>query len=301
MRNILITGGTGFIGKQLCHHLSEQGFTLTVLSRQNPETIRSTLPPNTRIINSLSKISASESIAGIINLAGEPIADKRWSETRKALIKESRIATTQKIISLMQRLSEKPDFFISGSAAGYYGDQKNQSVDENTPPVSGFTHDLCAEWEQTAQQAAELGIRTCILRTGLVVGKSGGFLSKMLPPFKFGMGGPMGPGTQWMPWIHQNDITSIILWLISNPNTRGIYNLTAPHPVTNQEFARCLGKVLRRPAILPIPEFILRLIFGEMAILFLEGQKATPHNLLQQGYVFEFEYLEDALNDATRN
>ncbi|VAW94171.1 Cell division inhibitor Slr1223 (YfcH in EC), contains epimerase/dehydratase and DUF1731 domains [hydrothermal vent metagenome] len=290
--NVLITGGTGFIGSTLCSRLLEKKHTIIVLSR-HPNAIKEPVTA----INDLKQLKKEAAFDIVINLAGEPIADKRWSTLQKQRILSSRIDTTQKLIAYFKTVKQKPKLFISGSAIGYYGiSETNEAVDETVSGDSSFASQLCQQWEATASQAQALGIRTCLLRTGIVLGKGGGALNKMLIPFKLGLGGRIGQGTQWMPWIHIDDLVGIILLCIDNDSLSGAINGTSPNPVTNQVFTKTLGKVLKRPAILPLPVLVVKLLMGQMGEeLLLAGKKVLPIKVLDAGYQFKYNELEKAL------
>jgi len=290
--NILVTGGTGFIGSSLCVHLSSLGHKLTVVTRG------STLGYDAiKAINDLQALEADESFDVVINLAGQPIADKRWSKLQKEKILNSRIDTTKQLILFFNYTKNKPAVFISGSAIGYYGvGINNSTINENAQGDDSFSSVLCAQWEKCALAAQLLGIRTCLLRTGIVLGKNGGALQKMLPPFKLGLGGKIGSGSQWMPWIHLDDMIGIIELCIHNKNISGAINCTAPNPVTNLTFSKTLAASIHRPAIFPMPAFIITLLMGKMGEeLLLNGKRIIPEKALYFGYKFNYEELEKAL------
>jgi len=292
--NILITGGTGFIGSALCSRLLDAQHHLVVLSR-HPEKIQS---PVQRIA-SLSDLTDEMIFDAVINLAGEPIVEKRWSDRQKQRILSSRLDTTQALIEYFARIEPKPKVFISGSAIGYYGTGRtNDPIDETGVGDDSFSSQICRQWEAIALQAQPLGIRTCLLRTGIVLG-NGGALGKMLGPFKLGAGGRMGQGTQWMSWIHINDLIGIILHCIEHDGIEGPVNGTSPHPVTNQQFTKTLGKVLNRPTFFPMPGAVIKLLMGQMGEeLLLTGKKILPKKIQEAGYAFEYENLEQALADV---
>lgn len=292
--NILITGGTGFIGSGLCSRLLIDKHHIVVLSR-HPETIKAPVMG----IGDLKELKDDVAIDIVVNLAGESIADKRWSAKQKQRIINSRLDTTQTLIAYFKSIKHKPKLFISGSAIGYYGvSETNEPIDETASGDNSFSSQLCQQWESIALEAQTLGIRTCLLRTGIVLGKGGGALSKMLPPFKMGLGGNMGNGNQWMSWIHMNDMLGIILYCIENDSLKGPINGTSPNPVTNQTFTKVLGKVLKRPTVFAMPGFVLRLLIGEMSEeLLIAGKKILPVKVIDAGYRFQFETLEDALLD----
>lgn len=295
---ILITGGTGFIGKALCHRLINAGHDITILSRRTEAEVNNLLAKNIKTINSLTQIENNATYDAVINLAGTPITDKRWSLARKAELISSRVNTTDDIFGLISRLNKRPKTLISGSAVGYYGDQQLRIVTETTPPHNEFTHKLCKAWEDKANRCKQFGVRIAILRTGLVIGSGGGFLQKMLPIFKLGIGGTLGAGTQYMPWIHLNDMVEIIICILEDETLSGPFNATAPNPVTNKQFTKTLGTLLSRPTFLTIPSFVLNLILGEMASILLAGQKAIPQKLLDHGYKFQYETLSSALGEV---
>ena len=293
--NLLITGGTGFIGSALCARLLKNKHNITVLSR-HPEKVE----PSFIAIAEIEQLKDDALFDIVINLAGEPIANKRWSNRQKQRISSSRIATTQKLIEFLTKVENKPKLLINGSAIGYYGINKtNNSIDETSVGDDSFSSQLCQQWEAVALQAEALGIRTCLLRTGIVLGKGGGALSKMLLPFKFGFGGRIGHGKQWMSWIHIDDLLGIIMYCIEHNNLRGAINGTSPYPVTNQVFTKVLGKVLKRPTIVPMPDVFVKLIMGQMGEeLLLAGKKILPVKILDAGYIFQYKKLEDALKNA---
>ena len=294
---ILITGGTGFIGKKLCRFLLDKNHKLTVLSR-NPNKVPSLCGESVQAITKISQLSSSDSFDAIINLAGEGIADTRWTETRKQILLDSRINTTKQLVAYIKRANKKPEVLISGSAVGYYGNQGSKKLNEKSTPREEFSHKLCAEWEAAALEAEQLSVRVCIIRTGLVIGNDGGFLQRLLLPFKLGLGGPMGDGKQWMSWIHRTDLIAIIGTLLESKTLQGFFNGTSPEPVTNAEFSQTLGKVLNRPAFLPVPAFVLKILLGEMAELLLGGQRVLPVQLEKAGFNFQFKALEQALRDV---
>lgn len=294
---ILITGGTGFIGKTLCPLLASQGHQLVLWTRQ----LKPRLPSGvTDYVNQLSDLEP-DSIQAVINLAGAGIADKRWSEERKKLLITSRVKTTEQLVAWMQTQTILPKVLISASAVGYYGEQGDQAVTEKTPPVAGFTHDLCVQWEAAALTAEALGVRVCLVRTGVVLGKGGGSLAKMLPAFRLGLGGPLGKGQHWFPWIHLDDMAKIYAWLLKTERVSGVFNASAPNPVINADFTKALGKALNRPTFFPMPEKVLKLLFGEMAELLLVSDKMLPQRLVEEGFQFAYPQLDTALKNIIKS
>lgn len=296
--HILLTGGTGLIGRQLCRHWLSQGHRLTVLSR-TPDKVAKICGAAVHGVALLEDLG-QEPIDAIINLAGAPIADRPWTSKRKALLWSSRITLTETLLAWLEKREQKPRVLISGSAVGWYGDGGERELTEESPPViDDFASQLCIAWEETAQRAEALGIRVILIRTGLVLSADGGFLSRLLLPFKFGLGGPIGNGRQWMPWIHINDQIALIDFLLHRNEASGPYNACAPKPVRNREFAKTLGSVLHRPAFMPMPALALKVGLGEMSLLLLGGQRATPARLLEAGFTFQFTDLRAALDDLS--
>ena len=289
--HVLITGGTGFIGRELCKQLFHAGHTATVLTR-------SRAPPPLPGVRFIANLDEAQGIEAVVNLAGEPLAEGRWNATRKQAFRDSRIGTTQKLLTWMESLAERPHVLVSGSAVGYYGESDDALLSESAPAGEDFAATLCRDWEMEALKARALGLRVCTLRIGIVLGTDGGALAKMLPPFKLGVGGPMGSGKQWMSWVRRSDLVKLILWLLHNEAASGAYNGTAPVPLTNREFTRTLGAVLKRPAVMTMPAFVLKMMFGEMAeSLLLSGQRVVPSKAEAEGFVFEHRELAPALSD----
>ena len=293
---ILITGGTGFIGRALCAALRQQGHHITVLSRR-PASVKALCGEDVAAFRQLSEWSAEIAFDAVINLAGEPIMARRWSPARKQVLRESRVTVTRQLVERMAAARQKPAVFISGSAIGIYGDQGDTALNESSAGHGGFAYQLCVDWEQAALEAEALGIRVCLLRTGLVAGRNGGFLQPMLLPFKLGLGGRIGDGQQWMSWIHLADQIAMIQFLLDTPAASGPFNATAPNPVTNAVFTRTLAQQLHRPALIPVPAALLKLAAGEMAELLLGSQRVLPQKALDSGFTFSFETLEPALRD----
>ena len=294
---ILITGGTGFIGKKLCRFLLDQDHELTVLSRK-PKKVNLLCGERVQAISSIEQLTTSDSFDAIINLAGEGIADSRWTKKRKRVLLDSRVNTTRQLIAYIERAKKRPEVLISGSAVGYYGNRGSRILNERSGSHEDFSHELCEKWESTAIEAENFDVRVCVIRTGLVIGNDGGFLKRMLPVFKLGLGGPMGDGQQWMSWIHRTDFIAVIDKLLESKVMQGIFNATAPEPVSNAEFSQTLGNVLNRPTFIPVPAFVLKTLLGEMSELLLGGQRVLPERIEQAGFKFQFKTLEQALKDV---
>ncbi|HSH48267.1 MAG TPA: TIGR01777 family oxidoreductase, partial [Halomonas sp.] len=296
---ILITGGSGFVGQALCRRLHEDGHRILVTSR-DPSRVQGLLPSGTKVRRWASDFVDLPPKA-IVNLAGEPIASGRWTPARKQRLLESRLEVTRDVVALCEQLhatrGQAPGVLVSASAMGYYGDQGERDVTEDTPPHDEFAHRLCRDWEAAAMEAAPFGTRVAILRLGLVLERDGGMLDKMLPPFKLGLGGRMGNGRQYMPWVHRFDLIEMILTLIERDDLEGPFNGSAPHPVTNAAFTRVLAKQLGKPALLPVPAFALKLGLGEMSTLLLGGARMLPKRLQEAGFTFRYPTLEEALED----
>ncbi|MTI97932.1 MAG: TIGR01777 family protein [Marinobacter adhaerens] len=296
-KRILITGGTGFIGHVLCRELLARDYELTVFSRQPPETVKSSCG-RVEAVSDLQQLRSHPGYDAVINLAGEGIADKRWSETRKQELRDSRIGVTETLVEVIRSWERAPEVLVSGSAVGFYGDQGDATVTEDTSPNDEFTHRLCRDWENAAKPLADDGVRVCFSRTGVVAGPGGGFLERMILPFKLGLGGRLGSGTQYMPWIHRDDVVGALIWMMENPNASGPFNVVSPNPATNAEFTRTLGKVLHRPTLFPAPAPVLKVALGEMARLLLTGQRAIPERLTQERFEFRYPELEQALSQS---
>jgi len=297
--NYLITGGTGLVGKALVEVLYKSGANITVLTRNVDKAAESLNLP----ITFLKKLSLAdiENNDIIINLAGESIADKRWSATQKEKICHSRWDITQQLASLILVADKPPSIFISGSAIGLYGRQNTQAITEDfTQHHPEFTHTVCSRWESIALSAQSNKTRVALLRTGIVLAPNGGALAKMLPPFKLGLGGKIGDGKQMMSWIHIKDMVSAIIHIQNTPSLTGAINLTAEHAVNNAVFSHTLAKVLRRPSLLTTPAMMIKLLFGEMSDLLLFGQNVVPNKLTESGFLFKYNELPLALADIVK-
>jgi hypothetical protein len=294
--NILITGGTGLIGRHLSKALLAEGHELTVLSRK-PDSVAEKCGAAVRAMATLNEWLPSQAYDAVINLAGEPIVDQRWTEKRKQALWDSRIALTGELVRRIAAAERKPAVLLSGSAIGYYGGRGGEALDETSAAGNDFPARLCIDWEAAALAAEKLGVRVCLQRTGLVLSPEGGLLARMTPPFRLGMGTRVGDGKQWMSWIHIEDCVAIMLRLLRDDQTHGPYNVTTPQPVTNAEFTRTLASVLHRPAPFVVPAALLRLSMGESASLLLEGQRVLPKKLESAHYRFQFPELRGALEN----
>jgi uncharacterized protein len=294
---IVVAGASGFIGSTLADHLRTLRYHLVLLSRNPPLASNLTqqewIAWNPGVPGDWEQ--ALDGVDGIINLAGEPIAAKRWSDVQKEKIRFSRIETTKALVRAIGKAKQKPNFFISSSAVGYYGGRGDEIVTEETGPGNDYLARVCVEWEKEARHAESLGVRVALVRTGIVLDKGQGALAKMIVPFKYFIGGPVGSGDQWMPWIHIEDQVGLLLFLIENQNARGPFNATAPNPVTMADFCKAIGAVLNRPSWATVPGGILTLLIGEMAEMLLNGQRAVPQAAAKLGYEFKYNNLLPAL------
>ena len=297
--NVVVSGGTGFIGRALCRSLLRRGMGVTVLSR-DPLQARAGLNSAIKVVQWDGMTSGRwetelAAATAVINLAGAPIAGGRWTAKRKRLIVDSRVKTTHLLAQAMSGLSNGPRVLISASGVGYYGTSQDRLFDESNGPGSDFFADLCVAWEEAALMARSAGVRVVCPRIGMVLEQEDGALEKMLPPFRAFVGGPIAPGTQWVSWIHRDDLIGLIEWLLMNEKFAGPVNAVAPGPVTMKDFCKALGKALNRPSWLPVPEFALRLVFGELASFMTTGQRVLPKVALNGGYQFRYPQLESAL------
>lgn len=297
--DVVVTGGTGFIGRALCISLQQAGHRVTVLTRRPQEVTRLCGRAVTAVEWVEGGAGAWESILeradAVINLAGAPIADARWTTARKRLLTDSRVSTTRLLVEALSRRSSKPRTLISASGIGYYGASDDRVLDEGAPRGRGFLADLCLEWEAAALEAAAFGTRVVTLRTGMVLEQDGGALPKMLLPFRLFAGGPIMPGSQWVSWIHRRDHIGLIQWALTTSSISGPVNAVAPGAVTMKTFCEVLGQVLRRPSWLPVPGFALEAALGELGTLMTTGQRVSPVKALAGGYQFQYPMLEPAL------
>lgn len=293
---VVIAGGTGFLGGALVGALQGGGHEVSVLTRRRtasaaPARLLEWVPDGT----AGTWASAIDGADAVVNLSGESIAARRWSAAQKRRILDSRLLATRSLVAAIAGASRPPAVFVSGSAVGYYGPLDDRIVTEEQPAGSDFLAGVCREWEGAAVQAAPSARVVCI-RTGLVLAREGGALPKMLPPFWFGAGGPVGSGRQYWPWIHRQDWIDLVRWIIESPSVSGPINLTAPSPETNAAFAAALGRALHRPAFMPAPAFAMKLLLGEMAeALLLSGQRAVPAKAERLGFTFSYAGLDNAL------
>jgi uncharacterized protein len=295
---IVIAGGRGLLGTALSVSLTRDGHEVVVLTRGSVQESSAGVR-HVRWTPGGGRGSWREELSGaqaVVNLAGEPIGAGRWSAARKRQITDSRVEATRHLAEAIGGLTSPPKVFLSGSAVGYYGPRGDEIVTEDSPPGADFLAGVCVKWEAEAVRAASSAVRVIELRTGLVLARNGGALPRMLPPFWLGVGGPLASGRQYWPWIHIDDWVSLVRWAITTSALSGPVNITAPHPVTNAEFARCLGRAMHRPSLLPAPAFALKLLLGEMAEgLLLSGQCAVPARALERGFVFRYPQVEAAL------
>lgn len=299
--HLVLAGATGFLGRPLLARLAADGHDVTVLTRR---------PRGRSGARELAWqpdghagpwASALDGADAVVNLAGESIADGRWTPARKLTLLESRLLPTRSLVAAIERCERRPAVLVNASAVGYYGTHGDEVITEANPPGHDFLGRLARDWEDAALAAEALGTRVFLLRTGVVLARDGGALAKMLLPFKLGLGGPIGAGRQYLSWIHRDDWVRLVSFLLAHPSGSGAVNATAPAPVPQEEFARTLARVLRRPAIVRTPGFVLRLAMGEMAdALVLSGQRVVPARALEMGVRFSFPELEPALRDLLR-
>lgn len=298
MKNILITGGTGFIGQELRTMLLMEGKYLTVITR-NPKKYADEAAKNQQFISwEDNLVKAMDTADAVIHLAGEGIFDQRWTDEVKKRIYDSRIETTRKLVEAMEQAESKPEVFVSASASGIYGNRGDDILDESEPAdTDDFLAKVCIDWEAEAQKAAGFGVRVCNPRIGIVLEEGGGALEKMIPPFRMFVGGPVGDGKQYMSWIHRTDLCRALIYPLENSELSGPYNVCAPHPATMNELAETLGSVMNRPSIFRVPAFALKVAFGEGAKPIMDSIRMQPKALQVNEFEFHFEELEEALAD----
>lgn len=306
---IVVTGATGFVGRPLCQKLLSEGYLVTALSRDAVRVKQAFGDKVTAATwgksGDTEGLSALENADAVIHLAGESVAGERWTPEFKRKIRDSRIETSRQLVDTLAKLSRRPSVLVSASAVGFYGNRGDETITEKSSPGTGFLPDVCKEWEAEVNRAKTFGVRVATMRIGVVLGR-GGALEKMLYPLpvhispsKLGLGGQLGNGKQWMPWIHIDDTVGLFTWAMQNAQVAGAVNATAPEPVRNAEFARALGRLFHRPAVFPVPAFALRLMLGEFADTVLNGQKVLPEVAENQGYVFRYRTLDTALQSLT--
>jgi uncharacterized protein (TIGR01777 family) len=294
---VAITGATGFVGSRLVEQLLDKGHQPLILTRNRAKAVSAF--PNVEIVAYTPNKSGDwqKAIAGcdaVVNLAGEPIAESRWTPERKQEIFDSRQLGTKKIVEAITQVEHKPAVLINASAIGYYGTSETASFDETSPSGNDFLAKVCQNWEAEAQQVKNAGVRLVILRFGIVLG-DGGALAKMIPPFQLFAGGPIGTGRQWFSWIHRDDLVNLIIEALTNPEMEGVFNATAPNPVRMSELCQTLGEVLHRPSWLPVPGFALEALLGEGAKVVLEGQQVLPKKTTSYGFKYQYPTAKQAL------
>lgn len=301
---VAVTGATGFVGSRLVERLQADGHQIVVLTRnldRGRRAFSASAFPRVEIVTytPLESGAWQTSVSGcdgVVNLAGEPIAEGRWTSQRKQSILDSRKLGTGKIVEAIAQANPKPSVLVNSSAVGYYGTSETTIFDENSPAADDFLAQVCQEWEAAANQVKESGTRLVILRTGIVLGM-GGAIAKMLPPFQLFAGGPIGSGRQWVSWIHREDLVNLILKALTQPDFAGVFNATAPSPVRMVEFCNTLGEVLNRPSWLPVPDFALEALLGDAAVVVLEGQQVLPKQSQAAGFKYQYPQIRQALQE----
>ncbi|MBN2548008.1 MAG: TIGR01777 family oxidoreductase [Anaerolineales bacterium] len=301
---VIIPGGSGLIGAALSTELIKNGYEVFILSRQ-PDRQKEKLPEGVRAVGWDGKSAAgwgslADGAKAIVNLAGENLAAGRWTEARKQAIRDSRVHAGQAIVQAVDGAGQKPEVVIQASGVGYYGPRQDELVDESGAPGADFSSRVCIEWENATARVEGLGVRRAIIRMGVSLSLHGGALPRMLLPFRLFVGGKIGSGRQYLSWIHLADTVAGIRFLIENPALAGIFNLTSPYPATNAEFSRAIGRAMHRPALMPVPAFAMRLVFGELSSVLLEGQRVIPARLNEAGFKFQYPQAEAALRDVLR-
>jgi uncharacterized protein (TIGR01777 family) len=304
---VFVTGGTGLIGTRLIKRLRERGDEVALLTRR-PDAIRDQFAGCAVIEGDPMTAGAwTDAVAdcdAVVNLAGENIFAKRWNEDFKRLLMDSRLKTTENVVAALARKPRTSagaaKVLVNASAVGYYGPHGDEELDENSPPGDDLLARVCVAWEKSALTAQDAGVRVVLLRIGVVLDSGGGALATMLTPFKLGLGGPVGSGKQWMAWVHGADVAGLVLFALDNAAAEGPINAAAPNPVTNRDFTKALGRALHRPTFMPVPGFMMRLRFGGVAEVIVEGQRVLPKRALELGYQFQFPTLDAALADILK-
>ncbi|MFM9905509.1 MAG: TIGR01777 family oxidoreductase [Pyrinomonadaceae bacterium] len=295
---VLITGASGLVGTELQKSFAEKGYDLLLASRKEPTDEQHI---QWSIEDGFTEAGKLEGVDVVIHLAGENVSGLRWTDEKKKAIHDSRVLGTRNVVDAISKLKNKPKVFIASSAIGFYGERGDEEVTESSSAGDNFLAGVCREWEAESRRAEDAGIRTVLLRTGIVLSKDGGALAAMLTPFKLGVGGVVGSGKQWMSWISMEDEIAVINYVIENENIRGAVNAVSPNPVTNAEFTKALGEVLCRPTFLPLPEFAVSMIFGEMGdALLLASTKVMPKRLEDSAFDFKYPNLKEAVENAIK-
>lgn len=298
---ILISGASGLVGTHLIPTLEAKGHEIFKLVRKTPKSSDEIQWDAEKGFGETEQAKL-ENFDAVVHLAGDNVASENWSDEKKRRIKDSRVVGTRVLVDALRKTRNPPKIFVSASAVGFYGDRQDEILTEDSRPGSGFLTDVCTAWEDEIKKAEEFAQRVVFLRIGVVLAKDGGALEKMVTPFKFGVGGAVGSGKQWMSWIALDDLIKIIHFALENENLSGAVNAVAPNPATNEEFTKTLGKVLHRPTVFSVPEFAIKLLFGEMGeTLLLKGARVLPKKLEASGFKFEFTNLEEAMKSVLEN
>jgi len=291
----LVTGATGFVGRALAARLADPNVLVRDPSRAPRGAAAFAWDAEREV-----PAAALDGVDVVFHLAGEPVAEGRWSPAKKARIESSRVQGTRNVVRAIERAAKRPSVLVCASAVGFYGSRRDEVLTERSAAGSGFLAEVCAAWEAEARAAESLGVRVVLARLGIVLGQ-GGALAAMLPAFRLGLGGPMGDGSQWMPWVHLDDTVGMLLFAAERDDVRGAMNVCAPEPSRGRDFARALGRALGRPAFLPVPRIAMRVVLGETADVVLSSQRAVPELALRLGYRFQRPFLDEALADAVRS